>query len=130
MCWARMAEWISVLTPFCVLHQLYAALRRRDVFVSPSWRYGDPRAGLLSGSDWEATRPIICRTLGLTLDPEAVLDALANELDQTYRAVASRLPNNSAVRFQTVEGTKELVLSPLDRLEEPPSLLAHLSRAP
>ena len=63
MCWARMAEWISVLTPFCVLHQLYAALRRRDVFVSPSWRYGDPRAGLLSGSDWEATRPIIWRTL-------------------------------------------------------------------
>jgi TnpA family transposase len=109
---------------FCVLHQLYAALRRRDVFVSPSWRYGDPRAGLLCGSDWEATRPIIWRTLGLTPDPEPVLAALANELDQTYRAVAARLPNNSAVRFQTVEGTKELVLSPLDRLEEPPSLLA------
>ena len=53
-----------------------------------------------------------------------MLSALAQELDQTYRAVAARLPNNSAVRFETVDGRKELVLSPFDKLEEPPSLLA------
>jgi hypothetical protein len=76
---------------FCVLHRLYTALRRRDVFVRPSWRYADPRAGLLTGSDWEVTRLIICGTLGLTPDPEPVLKALADELDQTYRAVAARL---------------------------------------
>ena len=109
---------------FCVLHRLYAALRRRDVFVRPSWRYADPRAGLLTGSEWEVARPIICRTLGLTPDPEPVLKALSNELDQTYRTVAARLPSNPAVRFETVEGKKDLVLSPLDKLEEPPSLLA------
>jgi hypothetical protein len=72
----------------------------------------------------EVTRPIICRTLGLTPDPEPVLKALSNELDQTYRTVAARLPSNPAVRFETVEGKKDLVLSPLDKLEEPPSLLA------
>ena len=98
--------------------------QRRDVFVRPGWRYADPRAGLLTGSDWEVTRPIICRTLGLTPDPEPVLKALADELDQTYRAVAARLPSNPAVRFETVEGKKDLVLSPLDKLEEPPPLLA------
>ena len=27
---------------FCVLDGLHKALRRRDVFVSPSWRYADP----------------------------------------------------------------------------------------
>jgi hypothetical protein len=53
-----------------------------------------------------------------------VLKALSNELDQTYRTVAARLPSNPAVRFETVEGKKDLVLSPLDKLEEPPSLLA------
>ena len=45
-------------------------------------------------------------------------------MDQTYRTVAARLPSNPAVRFETVEGKKDLVLSPLDKLEEPPSLLA------
>lgn len=49
---------------------------------------------------------------------------LAMELDQTYRAVAARLPHNTAVRFETVAGKSELVLSPLDKLEEPASLLA------
>ncbi|MBE0448551.1 MAG: hypothetical protein IBX64_10725 [Actinobacteria bacterium] len=58
---------------FCVLEELQAALRRRDVFVAPSWRYGDPRAGLLDGDEWKMTRPIICRTLGLSANPEPTL---------------------------------------------------------
>jgi len=109
---------------FCVLDGLRKALRRRDVFVSPSWRYADPRAGLLTGEQWETTRPLICRSLGLSADPAPALAALATELDQTYRAVAARLPNNPAVRFDTVGDRKELVLSPLDRLEDPESLVA------
>jgi hypothetical protein len=49
---------------------------------------------------------------------------MAEELDQTYRAVAARLPNNPAIRFETVNDKKELILSPLDKLEEPESLIA------
>ncbi len=48
---------------FCVLDRLRKALHRRDVFVAPSWRYADPRSGLLEGAQWQATRPMICRTL-------------------------------------------------------------------
>src|ERR1019366_9260059 len=84
---------------FCVLDQLREALRRRDVFVTPSWRYADPRRNLLAGTEWEAARPIICRTLGYSPNPEPILAALSVELDQTYRAVAARLPNNPAIRF-------------------------------
>lgn len=109
---------------FCVLDGLRKALRRRDIFVSPSWRYADPRAGLITGEEWDTMRPIICRSLGLSADPAPALAALTTELDQTYRAVAARLPNNPAVRFETVGDKKELVLSPLDKLEEPESLLA------
>lgn len=50
-------------------------------------------------------------------------DALAAELDRTYRAVAARLPDNPAVRFETKGDKQELLLSPLDKLEEPPSLI-------
>jgi len=38
--------------------------------------------------------------------------------------VAARLPENPAVRFEAVGDKKELVLSPLDKLHEPASLLA------
>ena len=41
-------------------------------------------------------------------------------MDRTYRTVAARLPDNPAVRFDDAE----LVLSPLDKLEEPASLVA------
>ncbi len=108
---------------FCVLDELRTALKIRDVFVTPSWRYADPRAGLLNGSEWEATRPIICRTLGLSTTPETTLTALAAELDLTYRAVSARLPENPAVRFDTIGGKQELVLSPLDKMDEPASLV-------
>jgi TnpA family transposase len=109
---------------FCTLDKLRSAIRRRDVFISPSWRYADPRAGLLSGAEWEAARPIVCRSLGLTAHPEATLSALTRELDETYRRVAARLPENNAVRFETVGDKTELVLSPLEALAEPPSLIA------
>jgi hypothetical protein len=104
---------------FCVLEELRSPLKLRDVFVAPSWRYADPRAGLLNGAKWEATRPIICRTLGLSSTPGPTLNAMAAELDLAYRAVAARLPENSAVRFETIEGKLELVLSPLDKTVEP-----------
>lgn len=109
---------------FCVLDGLRKALRRRDVFTSPSWRYADPRAGLLSGVEWETTRLMICRSLGLSPDPGPALAAMSRELDETYRAVAARLADNPAVRFETVDGKKELILSPLDKLDEPESLVA------
>lgn len=108
---------------FCVLDELRIALKRRDVFVAQSWRYADPRAGLLDGSEWEATKPIICRTLGLSADPAPTLAALATELDRTYRAVAARLPDNQSVRFEMIGDKQELVLSPLDKLDEPASLI-------
>jgi hypothetical protein len=109
---------------FCVLDALHTALRRRDVFVAPSWRYADPRAGLLDGAEWEATRPIICRTLGLSANPEPTLKALTAELDRTYRAVVARLPDNPAVRFETIDDKDELVLTPFEKLDEPASLVA------
>ena len=108
---------------FCVLNQLRTALKRRDVFVTPSWRYADPRSGLLSGIEWETARPIICRTLGLGSDPKPILEELARELDQTYRAVLTRLPNNPAVRFDGPSGKEQLILSTLDKVEEPDSLI-------
>src|ERR1017187_555499 len=95
---------------FCVLDRLRKALHRREVFVSPSCRYADPRSGLLEGAQWQATRGMICRTLALPAIPEPAIAALSEELDQTYRAAIERLPENPAVRFEKVGDRNELVL--------------------
>jgi TnpA family transposase len=109
---------------FCTLDRLATAIHRRDVFTKRSWRYADPRANLLREPEWNAMRPVICRSLGWSPQPEPVLEALTSELDRTYREVAQRLSKNPAVRFETVQGKKELVLSPLEKLDEPASLVA------
>jgi hypothetical protein len=109
---------------FCVLDELHTALRRREVFVTPRWRDADPRAGVWTGTEWAAARPLICRTLGLSPDPQPTLAALAEDLDQTSRAVAARLPVHPAVRFEPAGDNTELILSSLDKRDEPPARLA------
>ena len=63
------------------------------------------------------------RPLALPPDPQPILDSLAVELDKTYREVARWLPDNPDVRFEKVKGKEELILTPLDALDEPPSLI-------
>ena len=76
---------------FCVLEALQAALHRRDVFVTRSGRFTDPRAKLLSGSAWTAARPEICAGLSLAPEPQRALDQLGAQLDGAYRQTAERL---------------------------------------
>lgn len=100
---------------YCTLEALRTALRHRDVFVSPSWRYADPRTGLLDGAEWLAARPIICRSLGLTIDAGTTLDTRSAELDSTWLAVAARLPDNPAIQLsENTECKTELSLGALD----------------
>lgn len=40
----------------CFLDKLQDSLRRRDVYVENSDRWGDPRAKLLQGKEWQANR--------------------------------------------------------------------------
>lgn len=108
---------------FCCLDQFRLSLRRRDVFVTPSIRYADARIGLLSGAAWDASRPSICRSLGHSLSAEETIHALSCQLDHTYRVVAERLPSNASARIESVEGKDDLILSALDKLEEPLSLV-------
>lgn len=58
------------------------------------------------------------------MQPETTLAALTQELDETYRRVAARLPENDAVRFEVIGDKTELVLRPLEALAEPTSLKA------
>jgi TnpA family transposase len=109
---------------FCALQALHAAFKRRDLYVTPSQRWSDPRAQLLTTEAWQAQRTQVCRMLGLNEQPAPVLERLAQELDAAYHRTADNLPTNEAVHIDRVHGHHELVLSGLDKLDEPPSLLA------
>jgi TnpA family transposase len=109
---------------FCALQATHAAFKRRDLYVVPSQRWGDPRAQLLAAEAWQAQRAAVCRMLALNEQPAPVLERLAKELDAAYRRTADNLPNNEAVHIERAHSRHELVLSGLDKLDEPPSLLA------
>ena len=108
---------------FLVLTRLREALRRRDIYAPVSQRWSDPRAQLLDGPAWESARADVAVSLGRDLDPRHELAVLAADLDAAYRAVAGRIADNNAVRIETVDGHERPVLTALDRLDEPSSLL-------
>jgi TnpA family transposase len=109
---------------FAALDAFRAGLKRRDVFVPAGIRYADPRRGLLSGEAWNAARLTVCRSLDRSLDAATEIGDLAARLDRAWRQVVANLPNNPAARIERRNDRDELVLSPLDKLERPPSLVA------
>jgi hypothetical protein len=107
---------------FCVLEQMHRGLRRRDLFVHVSERWGDPRARLLDEEAWERSKPDVLAALRLTEQPEAHLAALAAALDAAYHKVAGLLPDHPALEL-SVDG-EHLHLERLEAEVEPPTLVA------
>jgi TnpA family transposase len=108
---------------FCTLAGLQDSLVRRDVFVHPSERWGNPRARLLQGQRWETARPAVCRMLDLQPTAEPALETLTKQLDLSYQRVAERFTSNAGARIEQVNGKDRLVVTGLDKLDEPASLI-------
>lgn len=108
---------------FCVLEQLQEALHRRDMFVEPSDRWGDPRRKLLQGAEWEATKPRICLLLEKDPDAHKELAALDQQLNEAYRRTNANLPANTAIRIEKTKGREALILTGLEKQDEPSSLI-------
>ena len=109
---------------FAALESFRAGLKRRDIFVPAGVRYADPRRGLLSGEAWNAARLTVCRSLDRSLDAETEVGDLAARLDRAWHQVATNLPGNPAARIERRDGRDELVVSPLEKIERPPGLIA------
>jgi len=65
----------------------------------------------------------VCQTLGRSLNASETLAALQTELHTAYQHTQANFASNTAIRIEQKEGQDHLVLTPLDRLEEPKSLL-------
>jgi hypothetical protein len=107
---------------FWMLEQTLEALRRHDLYIVNSEKYGDLRAQLLQGEEWKAVRPSILRSLDWSLDSEGALAPLKEELDLSYHQTIENWDNNPAVQLETFAGKQRIVLTPLQKLHEPESL--------
>ncbi len=106
----------------CFLNKLQDSLRRRDVYVEKSDRWGDPRKKLLQGIDWQANRIHVCRSLGHPVNPQEAISSLSQSLDIAYKQVADNFNNNNAVKLDFSGKHPSLTITNLEKLDEPPSL--------
>ena len=83
----------------CLLERLQDALRRRDIWLESSDRWGDPREKLLQGEEWQTQRIPVCRALGHPVDGRKGVQQLAIQLDETRKAVASRFEKNAELGY-------------------------------
>ena len=105
----------------CFLDKLQDSLRRRDVYVENSDRWGDPRAKLLQGQEWQANRIQVCRSLGHPLNPQEAIEALVRQLDATYKQVAGKFDDNP-VELDLSGKRPTLTITHFDKLDDPASL--------
>ncbi len=106
----------------CFLDRLQDSLRRRDIYAEHSDRWGDPRAKLLHGADWQANRLQVCRSLGHPVKPDEAIAQLTEQLDTTYKRVAARFDDNHKVSVDHSGMHPSLTITNLDKLDEPASL--------
>jgi TnpA family transposase len=110
----------------CILEQLHRALRRRDIFASPSVRWADPRAQLLDGDGWDGVRDEILTGLGLAGPASGHLAGLVRELDAAWRLLADRMAGagqDAPVRLVPEDdGRIRLAVDRLEAIGEPESL--------
>jgi TnpA family transposase len=108
---------------FCVLERLRDTLRSRDIFLEHSSRWADPRSKLLQPEKWQTSRVQLCRSLNRKTVPAEEVTALAEALHSAYLNVSANLPSNQNVRIEKQEDKDALVVTPLEVLEEPQSLV-------
>ena len=88
----------------CVLEQLHRALKRRDVFASPSHRWSDPRARLLDGPGVGRGREDVLAGLSLDMPVEEHLaGSWCAALDAAWKQIAERLEEAGADAKVSIE---------------------------
>lgn len=107
----------------CVLEQIQDKLKRRDIYVEASNRWGDPRKKLLQGSEWEAKKNQVCRSLGHSLKADETIKNLSEQLDAAYSLAATNFDANDKVRIEYKGDIPTLTITNLEALDEPNSLV-------
>lgn len=107
----------------CFVDKLRDALRRRDVYVDNSDRWGDPSTKLLQDAEWEANRTQVCRSIGHPTKAKEAIKGLVSQLDTKYKQAATNFGQNQNITIDLSSKHPSLTISPLDKIDEPPGLI-------
>lgn len=111
----------------CVLEAVHGGLRRRDIYVRGSRRWGDPRARLIGGGVWDHSKRELLTALRLTENPDRQIADLASRLDAGYLQLAAQLDtdaNDAGASIETdTDGRGRLKVDQLAAVPEPDSLI-------
>ncbi|MGO6731225.1 hypothetical protein ELI54_34170 [Rhizobium ruizarguesonis] len=108
----------------CILDGFAALSANATFFRFGRFAMPTRERGLLSGVAWEAARPAICRTVGVSVSPDEELGKLSRRLDLAYRETAERVPENTAVTIVNTAAGPDLSVERLEKIDEPASLIA------
>jgi len=108
---------------FAVLEQLQTGLKRHDVFVSPQPEMGRSSCQVATAGSMENAATTGLPQLG-SIHPtwRQSWATLRQQLDASYRRTAENLTTNPFVRMERQNGKDTLTISPIVKLDTPPSL--------
>jgi len=107
----------------CFISKLQDTLHRRDIYLKNSDRWGDTRAKLLKGKEWETHRDQICMVIGHSVKAKEGIENLTERIDSTYKKVANNFDNLENIRLDNSGKNPAITITNLDSLEAPPSLI-------
>ena len=105
---------------FCVLEQFHRHLKKGDIFAVASARWSDPRAKLLTGPAWDATKSSALNALQLPADPSGLLAGNARDLDTAWRHAAAGITPD---RLDRLDEDGRLHAGAVEAVPDPPSLV-------
>ncbi|WAG43608.1 Tn3 family transposase (plasmid) [Clostridium estertheticum] len=108
---------------FWAIEKMLEGIKNYDIYLKKSDRYNDPRSNLLQGSAWKSVKSKVLSTLGWSSNAEESLNPLKKNLDTTFKNTIKNWDDNPDVRVEMVKGKEKIVLSLINRLEEPKSLI-------
>lgn len=97
-----------------LLEKFQDGLRRRDVYVTESDRWSDPRPELLTPSQWQSNRLQICRSLGHPPTATPALAGLSQQLESAYQMAATNFASNDAVNVDYSGKRPSLTIANID----------------
>jgi TnpA family transposase len=108
---------------FCTIEKILKGIKNYDIYLEKSNNYSDPRSKLITTNEWEKISSKILKILGWSKNSEESLKPLKEKIDKEYKKTIDCWEKNKSVRIDKVKGKEKIILSHLDKLEEPDSLI-------
>lgn len=125
--WKNIIFKNGVLKPcpytFWVIKNMVKGIKKFDIFIENSDKYSDPRSNLIQPEEWEVRKPKILGTLRWFANPKESLKPLKIELNDAYKNTVENWESNSDVRVEEKNGNSKVIITNIDKLEEPKSLI-------